>query len=98
MTRQRSQNAVENEALIQKALARLSNGIGMTITTSGPPETAKTRNGSRTAPPTEPEPIKDCITVETESKDAFKKGNNMSGTEGFLPSKKISRSPPQVKA
>ena len=70
----------------------------MTITTSEPQETAKTRKGPRTAAPTEPEPIKDSITVEDEPKDASKMGNDIVGVSGFLPSKKTARSPPQATA
>ena len=68
------------------------------ITTSGPQETAKTRKSSRTAAQTDPEPIKESITVETEPKDASECEGDVGGTDGFLPSKKTARSPQQAKA
>jgi len=54
----------------------------MDITDPEPQETAKTQ----------------CITVEGEPKDTSTKGSSMAGADGFLPSKKTARSPPQAKA
>jgi hypothetical protein len=70
----------------------------MTITTSGPQETAKTRQASQATAPTKPKPIAECVTVTKGPPDASTSDTNASEANSFRSSIKTARTPPQGKA
>jgi hypothetical protein len=72
--------------------------MGMTITTSGPQETAEKRYLTRAAAQTEPKLIEDGITVMDGPPDASSTGDNASEANGFRASQKTARTPPQATA
>jgi hypothetical protein len=60
----------------------------MTITTSGPQETAKTRQASQATAPTKPKPIAECVTVTKGPPDASTSDTDASEANSFRSSKK----------
>jgi hypothetical protein len=70
----------------------------MTITTSGPQETAKTRQAPQATTPKEPKPIEECVTVTNGPPDASTSKVDASEANGFRSSTKMARTPPQAKA
>jgi hypothetical protein len=70
----------------------------MTITTSGPQETVKTRRATRAAEPAQPKLVEESIIVMNGPPDASTKGVDNGEADGFRSSTKTARTPEQEKA